>query len=180
MSRSAPLNSFRVRPRFTQVIDLPREVTREKILRSLADNSAGLAVKAFPEFIGIHLAEQERHYWSPRLMLSLYDWPEGGTLIEGTYGPEIEVWSVFLYGYLSTGLLGTLSAIYGGAQLFIGDEPWAFYLTGSMAVIALALYLAAQLGQKLGAVQTITLHDAYERAMPASPPRAGAAQRASP
>lgn len=165
MSRNAPLNSFRVRPRFTQIVALPREATREKILRSLAEHSHGLHVKSFPEFIGIHFAEQERHSWSPRLMLSLYDWPEGGTLIEATYGPEIEVWSVFLYGYLSTGLLGTFSAIYGGAQLFIGVEPWAFYITGSMAVIALALYLAAQLGQKLGAVQTIKLHEAYERAI---------------
>jgi hypothetical protein len=47
----------------------------------------------------------------------------------------------------------------------IDDEPWAFYVTGSMAVIAGLLYLAAQLGQKLGAWQTFQLHQAYQAAI---------------
>ena len=172
MTPDSPLSSFRVRPRFAETVPLTKEETRTRLLASLrAEPDGQLELRPFAEFLGIHIAESQRRYWSPRLMLSLYDWPEGGTLIEGTYGPEIEVWSVFLYGYLSTGLLGTLSAIYGGAQLFIGQEPWALYLTGSLAIVALLLYLAAQLGQKLGAVQTFLLHEAYERAIgPVRPP----------
>lgn len=172
MSSSAPLSSFRVRPRFSEIVPLNREGTKRALLASLAQEPAGtFEVRPFAEFIGIHIAEQHRRYWSPRLMLSLYDWPEGGTLIEGTYGPEIEVWSIFLYGYLGTGMLGTLSAIYGGAQLFIDQEPWAFYVTGWMAVIACGLYLAAQLGQKFAAHQTYQLHETYERAV--APLRSG-------
>lgn len=166
MSATSPLSSFRVRPRFAEVIPLTKEETRARLLASLRAEPEGLfELRPFAEFLGIHIAESQRRYWSPRLMLSLYDRPEGGTHLEGTYGPEIEVWSVFLYGYLSSGLLGTLSAIYGGAQIFIGQEPWAFYVTGALTVAALLLYLAAQLGQKLGAVQTLKLHEAYERAI---------------
>jgi len=166
MSSSAPLSSFRVRPRFSETVVPSRDVTKRLLLASLEGEPAGsFELRPFDEFLGIHIAEQDRRYYSPRLMLSLYDWPEGGTLIEGTFGPEIEVWSIFLYGYLGTGMLGTLSAIYGGAQLFIGEEPWAFYITGSMGVIACVLYLAAQLGQKFAAHQTYKLHDAYERAV---------------
>lgn len=166
MSSSTPLSSFRVRPRFSETVPLPRDQTQRVLLASLATEPAGtFEVRPFDEFLGLHIAEAHRRYYSPRLMLSLYDWPEGGTLIEGTYGPEIEVWSIFLYGYLITGLLGTFAAIYGGAQLFIDQAPWAFYVTGWMAVIACALYLAAQLGQKFGAAQTFKLHEAYERAI---------------
>ncbi|MBA3849154.1 MAG: hypothetical protein C0502_04060 [Opitutus sp.] len=166
MSTDVPLSSFRVRPRFREIVPLQRAAARQAILASLAQEPADrFELRPFAEFIGIHIAEKDRRYWSPRLMLSLYDWPEGGTLIEGTYGPEIEVWSIFLYGYLGTGMLGTLSGIYGGAQLFIGQTPWAFYVTGTMAVIALVLYLAAQLGQKFAAHQTFRLHAAYERAV---------------
>lgn len=166
MSAQVPLSSFRVRPRFTEHVPTNREETKRLLLASLTQEPAGtFELRPFAEFIGIHLAEKDRRYWSPRLFLSLEPAAgDGGTRIEGTYGPEIEVWSVFLYGYLSTGLLGTLSAIYGGAQVFIDQEPWAFYVTGTMAVIALTLYLAAQLGQKLGAHQTYQLHTAYERA----------------
>lgn len=166
MSSSAPLSSFRVRPRFSETVPTPRDETKRRLLEALRQEPAGtFELRPFDEFLGIHIAEQHRRYYSPRLMLSLYDWPEGGTLIEATYGPEIEVWSIFLYGYLGTGMLGTLSAIYGGAQKFIGQEPWAFYVTGTMGVIACTLYLAAQLGQKFGAHQTFKLHDAYERAV---------------
>jgi hypothetical protein len=165
MGTNAPLSSFRIRPRFEHTVDLGRDAIREKILRSLAAHSPDLEVKVFPEFIGLHFPEKDRRYWSPRLFLSLEPTPEGTTRIEGIYGPEIEVWSVFLYGYLVTGLLGTFSGIYGCAQLVIDAEPWGFYVTGTMAIIACGLYLAAQLGQKFGAWQTFQLHQAYQTAI---------------
>jgi hypothetical protein len=159
------MSSFRIRPRFSHTIGLSRDAVREKILRSLAAHTPGLEVKAFPQFIGLHIAAQDRRYWSPRLFLSLESTPEGATRIEGIYGPESEIWTLFLYGYLITGMLGTFSGILGGAQLLIDAEPWGFYVTGSMAVIAGGLYLAAQLGQKLGAWQTFQLHQAYQTAI---------------
>jgi hypothetical protein len=156
------MSSFRIRPRFTQIVDqVPAEV-RTQILGSLREHSPELELKDFPGFIGIHIPEKDRRSW---LFLSLYETETGGTRIEGTYGPEIEVWSVFLYGYLVTGLLGTFSGILGGAQLFIGTKPWGFWVTGAMAAGAIALYLFAQFGQKLGAGQTFQLHQAYEKAM---------------
>jgi hypothetical protein len=165
MTSDSPLSSFRVRPRFSETVPHDFATTKRSLLASLGAEPAGnLELRPFDEFLGVHVAPGQRRYWSPRLMLSLYADESGGTRIEGTYGPEIEVWSVFLYGYLSTGLLGTLSAIYGGAQVFIEQEPWAFYVTGGMALIALVLYLAAQLGQKFAAPQTCALHRAYERA----------------
>jgi hypothetical protein len=166
MSSSAPLSSFRVRPRFAETVALSRDETKARLLASLrAEPTDTFELRPFAEFIGIHIAAATRHYWSPRLFLSLNARDDGTTGIEGLYGPEIEVWSVFLYGYLGTGMLGTLSAIYGSAQLFIEQEPWAFYVTGTMGVIAASLYLAAQLGQKLAAHQTCQLHAAYERAI---------------
>jgi hypothetical protein len=159
------MSSFRIRPRFEHTVELSREATRAKILAYLAEHPAGLEVRSFPEFIGLHIAAAERKHWSPRLFLNLEPTPEGHTRIEGIYGPEIEVWSVFLYGYLITGLLGTFSGIYGCAQLFIGQEPWALYVTGTMAISAGLLYLAAQMGQKLGAWQTFRLHQTYQNAI---------------
>jgi hypothetical protein len=159
------MSSFRVRPRFEHTLEFTPQETRERILRSLAAQNPTFEVKALPEFIGIHFAAHERRYWSPRLFLGIEATDAGTTRIEGIYGPEIEIWSVFLYGYLLTGLLGTFSGILGGAQLFVGSEPWGLWITGSMAVIACLLYLGAQFGQKLGAWQTFQLHQAYQNAI---------------
>lgn len=159
------MSSFRIRPRFAHTVELGHEATREKILRSLAAHAPGLEVRSFPHFIGLHIAAKDRRYWSPHLFLSLEPTPAGATRIEGTYGPESEIWSLFLYGYLITGLLGTFSGIYGAAQLLIDTEPRGFYVTSSMAVAACLLYLAAQFGQKFGAWQTFQLHQAYQTAI---------------
>jgi hypothetical protein len=159
------MSSFRIRPRFEHTIELPPEVIRDQILGSLARQPLGLEVKSFPGMIGLHLPAKDRRYWSPRLFLSLEATPEGATRIEGIYGPEIEVWSLFLYGYLITGMLGIFSGILGGAQLFVASYPWGLWVCGAMAGGAVLLYLLAQLGQKLGAWQTFQLHQAYQTAI---------------
>lgn len=159
------MSSFRLRPCFAHTVDLSPDETREQIVRSLAQQAPELEVKMFPAFIGVHVGEKDRRYWSPRLFLSLQATAEGTTHIEGTYGPEIEVWGVFLYGYLITGLLGTFASILGCAQLLTKSDPWAFWVVGGMALLALLLYVGAQFGQKLGAWQTFSLHQAYQAAI---------------
>lgn len=159
------MSSFRVRPRFEQLVELTPDETRARILKSLAQRAPDFEVKDFPGFIGLHIAEGERRYWSPRLFLTLDATAEGATRIHGTYGPEIEVWGIFLYGYLITGLLGTFSGALGFAQRVVDSTPWGFWVTGSMAIIAGLLYLGAQFGQKLGAWQTFQLHQAFQAAV---------------
>lgn len=159
------MSSFRIRPRFSHTVELSVDAAREQVLRSLAQQSAGFEVKAFPGFIGIHIGEKDRRSWSPRLFLNFQATETGATRIEGTYAPEIEVWAVFLYGYLISGLLGTFSGILGFAQRLVGSEPWGFWILAAMAAVALLLYGGAQLGQKLGAWQTFQLHQAYQTAI---------------
>lgn len=169
MSVAPTLSSFRVRPCFEQTVDLSPDETRARLLESFARHAPGIEVKNFPGFIGLHLGDGERRFWSPRLFLVIDPAAEGRTHIQGTYGPEIEVWSVFLYGYLITGLLGAFSAALGFAQLTIKANPWGLWVLGTMAVLAALLYLAAQLGQKRGARQTAALHQAYEAAIEGRP-----------
>lgn len=159
------MSSFHIRPRFSQRIELSVEDTRARILQALAQHAPALEVKNFPGFIGLHIPPPDRRYWSPRLLLSLEATPEGATLISGTYGPEMEVWSVFLYGYLITGLLSIFAGIFGFAQMLTHSEPWGLWVVGAALVIAGLLYLSAQFGQKLGAWQTFQLHQAYQTAI---------------
>jgi len=158
------MSSFRIRPRFKHTLDLSPEVTRQRIVDSLARESPGLEGKIFSDFIGVHIGHAERRYWSPRLFLNLQATADG-TLIEGVYGPEVEVWGVFVYGYLISGLLGTFAAILGFAQRVVETTPWGFWIVGGMATVATLLYAGAQLGQKFGAWQTFQLHQAYQTAI---------------
>jgi hypothetical protein len=158
------MSSFRVRPRFTQTVDRSLDETRARLLEAIPRHSPMLQVKAFPKFIGVHIKDAHRRFWSPRLFLNLEAVDPETTRIEGIYGPEAEVWSLFLYGYMISGLLGTFAAIFGTAQLIVAQSPWAFYVTAGMALLAGSMYFAAQMGQKLGAWQTYQLHQAFESA----------------
>ncbi len=159
------MSSFRIRPCFEHTVELSAAETRARILASFAQHSPSFVVKAFPDFIGLHIGDHERSFWSPRLFLVLEAKAGGTTIVQGTYGPEIEVWSVFLYGYLITSLLGTFAGVLGFAQMKIAANPWGLWVLGAMVLLAGLLYLGAQLGQKFGAGQIFQLHQAYESAV---------------
>lgn len=159
------MSSFRIRPRFTHTVPLSPEETRRHLLAGLARQASNFEVKDFPGYICLHFPPAERHFWTPRLALDLALMPEGTTRIEGTYGPDAELWSLFLYGYLIVGVLGSFAGILSGAQLMIEAEPWGLWVLAGLALFAALLYLSAQLGQKLGAWQTFQLHQAYQAAI---------------
>lgn len=159
------MSSFRLRPRFTQMLDLGVDAAREKIVGQVARDGARCEVKSFPGFVCLRIPEAERHCWSPRLNLSLEAEGAEQTRVEGIYGPNANMWAAMLYAYLIVGSLGVFSGILGGCQCKLGMTPWGLWIFSSMLVIAAGLYAMAQVGQKLGAQQTFLLHQIYESAV---------------
>ena len=159
------MSSFRIRPVFTQIVDLGLVEAQQRIVAAVGTERGQFEVKNFPGFICLRIHAEDRHLWSPRLNLSMEQTPDGRTLINGTYGPNANVWSMYLYAYLITGLLGVLSGIFGICQWLIGEYAWGLWVFGGIVVLGLALYIAAQFGQKLGARQMYQIHLAYEDAI---------------
>lgn len=159
------MSSFRIRPRFAHILELPPAEARQRILDSLAAHAPNLEVRNFPDYLGLHFPEGQRKLWTPRLALHFETTPDGGTEIQGLYGPEADLWSIFLYGYILSGTAGTFAGIFGFAQWYTHDQPWGLWVLASMAAVAAAMYVIAQLGQKLGAWQTFELHQAYQNAI---------------
>lgn len=160
------MSSFRIRPVFTQTIPLGMTEVQDRITQAVErDGDGRFEVKRFPCFLCLRIREADRHFWSPRLNMSLESTPEGHTRINGIYGPNASVWGLFLYGYMAIGMSGLFSAALGFAQCAMGKHPWGLWLLGLMIALAITLYLIAQFGQKLGAQQMFMLHQAYEAAV---------------
>jgi hypothetical protein len=159
------MSSFRLRPCFSHVLNFPVEEARDKIVRQVERDAAGCEVKSFPGFVCLRIPEADRHYWSPRLNLSLDAAGEGKTLVSGTYGPNVNMWASFLYGYLIVGSLGIFSLILGCCQWVLEMWPWGLWVFALMLALAVGMYLSAQFGQKLAAQQTFKLHRIYESAV---------------
>ena len=159
------MSSFFVRPRFSQTLQLGPDSIRERILQQVAESGVGFEVKAFPDFICIRMPPEERRFWSPRLNLSLEPAADGRTVVHGIYGPNASFWSFYLYAGLIAGSLALFSCILGCCQCKLGITPWGLWVFAAAATAGLALYLMAQVGQKLAAQQTFRLHQAYEAAL---------------
>ena len=159
------MSSFRLRPRFSHFIDSGVEATREMIVTCAQEHADRCSVKSFPGYVSLHVLEQDSHYWSPRLSLSLEPEGEGKTRVEGTYGPHTDVWSAFLYGYMLVGLIGVFSGLLGACQFWLNMSAWGLWIATFMLLIAVGMYMLAQIGQKIGAQQTFLLHQIYEQAV---------------
>jgi hypothetical protein len=164
------MSSFRIRPHFRYVIDLDTDAARDRIVSGIGEAVDRCEVRSFPGYVNLRVPEAEQHFWSPQLNLSLEAADTGGTVIQGTYGPNTNLWAIFLYGYLTVGFLGIVATVLGLCQCMIGNPPWGFWLLGGALVVAAFLYFLAQTGQKLGAWQTFQLHQIFESAVGESVP----------
>jgi hypothetical protein len=161
------MSSFRIRPRFSQTVDLELEKLQAQIVSRVEDESGRPAgsrveVKNFPGYVTLLIPEEDQHFWSPLLNLSLETDDEGRTVIHGIYGPNANVWTIFLYGYLLIGSLTLFSGLLGISQWVVGVNSWGLIVFGVLAGLLIGLYLLAQFGQKLAARQTYLLHLTYE------------------
>lgn len=159
------MSSFGIRPYFSQRLELGVEEAQVRILSEVERGEDRCEVKHFPGYLCLRIPEQDRHFWSPRLTLSLEQTDDGSTRIEGIYGPNANVWSIFLYGYLFSGTFGLFAGIFGLVQRALGQDPWALWICGAMLMIVAGLHGLARFGQRLGAAQTLRLHRIYEAAM---------------
>jgi hypothetical protein len=157
------MSHFGFRPCFSHVVELGVEEARQQLVAKVEKSGARCELKSFPGFICLRVPAEERRFWSPRLNLSLED-ENGHTRVQGTYGPNANMWSSFLYGYLLVGSAGLFSGILGLCQWKLGMTAWGLWIFAAMAAVATGMYLMAQLGQKLGARQTFDLHRIYEEA----------------
>ena len=159
------MSSFRSRPRFCQILEKSPEMLQDQILESINGSETDYEVLDFAGFLCLRIPENDRHFWSPRLNLSFDQTEEGKTQITGIYGPNANVWSIFLYSYLTLGSAALFSGVLSISQWAIDAKPWGLWIFAPATVGIVALYFIAQFGQKLGAQQTFQLHQTYETAV---------------
>ncbi len=158
------MSSLGLRPSFSHVVGHEAEAVRVMVAAA-AETDGRCEVRSFPGFVCLRVPVDERRFWSPRLHLSFEAHAEGGTVIHGTYGPNANMWSSFLYAYLLVGSVALFSGIYGWCQARLGMQAWALWVFWIMVAAAVTLYVLARLGRTLGSAQTKTLHAIYQQAV---------------
>lgn len=144
----------------------PQEVA-DAVRAYLSTLDCGCSARILPNFIVMNICPQNRHFWSPQLSISFEVDEEDPnyTVIRGLYGPNPTVWAFFTYGYAALAIIGTFLGMYGFSLYSLGKDATILWVLPVLALCALALYIVAQMGQKIGAEQMFTLHHFFEESI---------------
>lgn len=157
------MSSFQIRPHFIHEAEEPPTAFQEKVVDHVENKEPRIQIKTFPDYLTLVIPDEDQHFWSPQLNLSISALEEGGTEVTGTYGPNTNVWSMYLYGYLTGFCFAGVSTVFAISKWIVSGWTLGFFLMGISYAILAGLYITAQIGQKLAAQQTFELHQAFER-----------------
>ena len=156
----AEMSTPRVRPRF----DLEFGSDPDSLMEGLRDrlpncpNCTGVSVGRHAE---LFVPEAEQRLWSPWLSVTA-DEAAGGTVLRGRFAPHPNVWTFYLFLAFGLGFALLVGTTWGYAQWATETTPWALIIVPLVMVLGIALYLASQIGQRLGSEQMIRLRAALE------------------
>ncbi len=154
------MSSLRIRPRFKHIITAEKEALVKNICGSL-EKEEQFSFHHLPDHLYISIHPAYRHFWSPQLHLT-FEQEEEQVIVRGLYGPNPSLWAVFFFGYIILGLLATFIGIWGFSLWSLGKEATILWGIPVLGVLALGLYIAGQVGQKIAAQQMFDIHHFYE------------------
>jgi len=108
--------------------------------------------------------EADRRLWSPWLSVTA-DEAGDGAVLRGRFAPHPNVWTFYLFLAFGLGFALLVGTTWGYAQWATETTPWALIAVPPVMVLGVALYVASQIGQRLGAEQMILLRKALEELM---------------
>ena len=94
----------------------------------------------------------DRHYWSPQLSLRVEEAEDDPTqsIVRGLIGPRPAVWTLFMFFYLTVGVVGTGLAMWGFSKWMLGNFSHLIWALPIAILVNLTAYRAGKMGEELG------------------------------
>jgi len=121
-------------------------------------NCTGVSVGRHAE---LFVPEADQRLWSPWLSVTADD-RNDGTMLRGRFAPHPNVWTFYLFLAFGLGFALLVGTTWGYAQWATETTPWPLIAVPLVMALGVALYVASQIGQRLGAEQMILLRKALE------------------
>lgn len=119
---------------------------------------------ANPHQIELLVPARDARFFSPQLLINVESAPNGSALV-GHFQPNGNVWTMFMACYGFVALCGLTGLFVGLSQWLLDEPPWGLILPPVSAAVLVGIYLAAGVGQRLGADQIEILERALDAAL---------------
>jgi hypothetical protein len=153
----------RVRPEFVRPLLVAPQEFHLALAHALADGAGSCRGQTFSGGAILRVRSGDQRVWSPALHLQVERCEGDEWQIHGRFSPSSPVWTAFLAIYLVLVCVAIGGLCYGGAQITLGQTPWAFVAFPVALALAAFTYGAAFLGQGLGAEDMYELRSFVER-----------------
>ncbi len=151
----------RMRPCFAMQLACGKDEAMVAIQKGLALEPDAVDGKISGPHVVLTLDSKPRQLWSPRMNLTLEDSHAGAT-IWCQFAPYPQVWTGFVACYAALAFLGLSGAMFGLAQLSLGQPPWGLLVPLVTGSIAAGVYMATFVGQGLACDEMIELRHFLE------------------
>ncbi len=150
-----------IRPRFRIETDISIATLKDRLNQALNHPEVPFTGTVAHNYVIINVPEKESHFWSPRLTLDCEE-KHNRTIIRGLFGPRPVVWMLFMGFYIAALFLIFVGLMWGGSQWSLGMKPTGLVFSLVGAIIFIAAYISALIGQKLSETQMHQLRDFLE------------------
>jgi hypothetical protein len=147
------MSNLALKPRFTVRSILEPNDVLKKFDVELSGEGAPVAGSVFTSSVVLKIPDEDVHFWSPQLQLSVEPNVDGGSILHGQFGPRPSVWTLFVAVYFAVAFLAAIGGIFGYSQLTLGGSGSALWSIPIGIALALIVYFIARFGRFLGTSQ---------------------------
>lgn len=153
-----------MRPTFSVSSPLTVEEALDRLAKPKPSGPGDIHSRVAGKHLMLVIAPDRRHFWSPWLNIEVDPNGEGST-IHARFSPNPSVWTAFMLGYIALATLIFLAAMFGVAQWMMDRPPSSLLAIPVLCLVAMVMYWASMVGQKLAQAQMHELHDAAMNAL---------------
>lgn len=160
--------SIAMRPGLELTVGLGPEQVIERLKHAASEPKCICRVEVFyGNQVEVRIARDHHHTWSPQVVLFLQEHEEGEqTTLRGKFGPDGQIWTMFMAGYACAGMLAMGGGVVLSSQMMLeGQSRWGLWLVLVGGALALFVYLASQVGQRLAEPQMKHIDALIHRAL---------------
>ena len=157
------LDLLEIRPRFKKQSPTDIDTLLENVQQVL-NAEKSITGRIVHHHATIKIPESEQHFWSPQLSLS-FESIEDKTLIRGLYGPNPNVWLLFMFLYFFMGFVVLTLLVIGISRLNLGLTAYILWAVPFVLGGIFVLWFAGKTGRKLGHDQMWQIHNIIKTAV---------------
>lgn len=152
-------NQIVLRPRFK--IELEQDCSEVLTLFVKAKAAqTNYLVSCIDDHVFIRLPRKQQHFWSPQLHLEITEKEKNSCSLNGFFGPNPTVWTMFMFFHVAVGILFMVNATWMYTKHSLGNSiKLQIGIAIALVIIWVLLYFAGAIGKKKGKPGMRELYD---------------------